>query len=187
MLRDRNFIIIDSNTSSAELKRLDFLNLEYKEKLENNNITSLDYYSFTCRFKNKFKHSLHTNNIHLNGITDLIINLGLNLEKESKYSHNTLEKLERLVNYTYKKTELISKLTENLGYLKEQNNQIIKELKEIRKFIPSKQEIQQLSYLLENNKPKQIETENKNLLNKVENQVTNLEELLNTVKKIVEG
>lgn len=71
--------------------------------------------------------------------------------------------------------------------LKEQNNQIIKELKEIRKIIPNKQEIQQLSYLLENNKPKQIEAENKNLLNKVEKQVTNLEELLNTVKKIVAG
>lgn len=127
---------------------------------------------------------MHTENIHLNGITDLIINLGVSLEKESRYNHNALE---RLVNYTNKKTDLLNKLIENLGYIKEQNNQIIKELKEIKKNIPSKQEIQQLSYLLESHKPKQITTESINLLNKVEKQTINLEELLNSVKKIVEG
>lgn len=117
-----------SNDIDFALKKLEFLNLEFTEKNEvkinNNN------YSFNCRFKEKHNHSLHSDNIHLNAITDLVINLGYNLQKESIRKQAILEKI---LDIKHKEIEERRLIITNIDYIKEQNNQIIKELKEVRK------------------------------------------------------
>ena len=76
---------------------------------------------FICRFKNH-KHTLHSENIPLNGITDLIVNLGINLKQEVKRNNQNFD---RLYSHTDRRTELLNKLSENLDYIIAQNNQII--------------------------------------------------------------
>ena len=99
----------------GSLKKLDFLNLEFIEKTSNN--TWVENCFFICKFKNH-KHTLHSENIHLNGVTDLIVNLGIHLEQEVKRNNHNFN---RLYSLTDRRTELLSKLIENLYYIKAQN------------------------------------------------------------------
>lgn len=97
------------------------MNLEFTEKPSLKNINT-ENYSFICRIKDNCKHSLHTDNPHLNALTDLVINLGYNLQKDSIINKQLLEKIS-----VY--TEEFKKYSQNLDYIKDQNNQILKELK----------------------------------------------------------
>jgi len=84
-----------------------------------------------CRVKENFNHTLHTpDNIHLNSLTYFVISLGINLQKESITNKQLLEKL---ITELQIKTEEYKKYIHNLDYIKEQNNQILKEIKDIRK------------------------------------------------------
>lgn len=114
------------------------LNLEFIEKNSNNIL--VDNCHVACRFTTGYKHLLHSENPHLNGFTDLILNLGENLEKESsKYKHH----IEQTYNVVDNTTKLLKELIDNLEYIKEQNNQIINEFKKIKKELSDKKEITQ--------------------------------------------
>lgn len=120
-------------------KKLSLFNLEFSENHNNN--TLVDNCNFACRFPKNYKHLLHSENIHLNGITDLILSLGLNLEHEVIKNNQSLSTIHSTIE---KKTELLNKLTENLDYIRSQNNQIISELKEIRKSLAGTEVKQQI-------------------------------------------
>ena len=97
------------------------MNLEFTDKFYK--VINKDSYKFICRIKDdNFEHSLHTRDPHQNALTDLIISLGSNLQKEL-IGH--IQILERIL-------AEIKKYTNNLEYIKEQNNTIIQDLKNIK-------------------------------------------------------
>lgn len=119
------------------IKNPDFLNLEIPDnqtyKTENGK-----HYNFTCRLKELHnKHSLHTESAHLNAITDLLINLGLSLQKESLDNKQKIDKIQKNL-----ETNIIEikRLSENLDYFKNQNELIIKTLKNLEKIKIDKEE-----------------------------------------------
>ena len=48
-------------------------------------VTKLEQFKHNSYFTNQFKHNMHSDNPHLNTITDIWISLGLNLGKQVKY------------------------------------------------------------------------------------------------------
>ena len=123
-----DYFKIESQTNSSKNSRkLDLLNLEFVDHL-NTNIISNQNYNLTCRVSNTVQHSLHTENQHLNGITDLILNLGINLQKQITIINSSLQKIQTTLD---KKKESLHTLSDNLTYIKEQNNQILVELRQV--------------------------------------------------------
>lgn len=119
MAKDTDFLKIDSISN----KKLEFLNLEFSDRAFRTQIKGNENYKLACRISDDFKHILHSEDNHLNSITDLIINLGINLQKEINYNKQQLEK----------SLEELRKYTENLDYIKDQQQQILLEIKQINK------------------------------------------------------
>lgn len=100
------------------LKHLDYLHLKipnekkYK-KLKDNSL-------IRCNF-NIGDHSLHGENPQLNTITDLIIILGENLQKENNKIIDSLVQIERKVDKT---ALIINRLEQNLDFFKQQQDSV---------------------------------------------------------------
>ena len=61
---------------------IEYLNLAIP--IVNRKVTKLYQFRHNCYFNNQFKHNIHGENPHLNSIKDILILLGLNLEKQVK-------------------------------------------------------------------------------------------------------
>jgi uncharacterized coiled-coil DUF342 family protein len=117
------------------VNHLKYLDLEISNN--NRNLVSLDKQKLLCKFDKKYKHILHSeNNIlfseHLNSLTDLVINLSINLEKTLEENNNKISFLTSLIE---EKNKSIKELRENQDYIRQQNNSILEKLSKQKPFI----------------------------------------------------
>ncbi|KAK2639634.1 hypothetical protein Ddye_027429 [Dipteronia dyeriana] len=171
--------------------RLKYLNLIVpadNRKWRKNNIEN---FKIKCNCGSGFYHKLHSEDKQLNLITDLIINLGKNLEKDKKeqiipLAEVILEELKKITSRPSTKTTVKTELLE----LKSEQNYLRSELKDLRNNIdflkdsinlltekidktkpdlsefPSKTELKELLDTIDNS-PKETELQTKVLLEKV--------------------
>ena len=66
-------------THRIQLKKIEYLDLAINDS-HTEKILTIEG-SHSCYFNSDHKHILHSNNAHLNSLTDLIISLGNKLEK----------------------------------------------------------------------------------------------------------
>lgn len=187
-----------------ECKKFEYLNLEVNNSTKR--IISLDKQKHICYcyIEDKdYKHILHSESQHLNSITDLIIELG-----DSLYWYNEkFYKIIELINESMvSRNKKLQQIQENQEYLKiclqkiDNFDSTIKGLTKKFKALnlknfPNKQDINSLRQLIEENKPKEIEIQSKDLVLQIKNQsetnkkhfesqIEKLEQMLKEIKFI---
>lgn len=91
-----------------------YLNLEY---LENNKRRSIDDVQIYCFSKTQSKHKFHSENTHLNTISDLVYSLVQNLDCEN----NLLRKIQKDFLTTFQKQNIkLESFEEKLDFLRNQ-------------------------------------------------------------------
>ena len=93
---------------------LDYLDLALTTKTEK--VIKKEHFSHKCYFLETYKHTLHSDNMQLNSLVDLLISLGVHLELTNKPR----------LNY--------DTLLRNLDYIKTQNHDILKVLGKTEKY-----------------------------------------------------
>lgn len=96
-------------------------------------IVKLEQFKHKCYFnnyKNIFHHSMHQENSQPNTTFDLLISLGINL---GKYHHNMINLNNQINTDQVARNRIINLLRCNIEYIKNQNNDLIKSLREIKK------------------------------------------------------
>ncbi|QVY19150.1 p24 [Agapanthus tungrovirus] len=165
--------------------RFDYLSLELPEKHKHKNL-SLDKCSFNCFFNRSFKHVLHSEDNHLNGITDLLINLGSNLTLNWEKLKSVIEKLILLPGKTTKEVKELSQefnqVKINFDFLKDQQNLILSRLKGLKNLDKN---IAELTIEIQNAKPKQVELKTLQLLEKHDNQLVRFDQEIDKIKEIL--
>lgn len=103
-------------------------------------IVKLEKFKHKCYFnnyKNSFHHSMHQENSQPNTIIDLLVSLGINL---GKYHHNMINLNNQINTDLVARNRIINLLRCSIEYIKNENNDLIKPLGEIKK-LTHKQEI----------------------------------------------
>ena len=77
-------------------------------------VTRLDQFRHNCYFNNQFKHNTHGENPHSNSITDILISLGLNLEKQVNYCTEINERMREII---VSKNNVLKELSFNIEYV----------------------------------------------------------------------
>lgn len=152
------------------MKKVSYLNLEIPEN--NKRIISLDNAKHLCylRHGKEDKHLLHGDDYQLNSITDLMVEQGLSLKDNIERIYRVLEKLAHSIG---DKNRLLSKIENKLDYLQKDNSSLHEKFSAVKiNQLPQRQDLVELSSLIKENKPKEIELHTKSLLEKVEHQVT---------------
>ena len=116
-------------TNRLQLKKIECLDLGINDSHTYKILTVEG--SHSCYFNSDHKHILHSNNAHLNSLTDLIISLGNKLEKQETKNNNIWNSL---IEVLKEKNKVIRQLTENLDYIKEQNKTLITKHKNLEQF-----------------------------------------------------
>ncbi|QVY19166.1 p24 [Agapanthus tungrovirus] len=166
--------------------RFDYLSLELPVKHKHKN-TSLDKCVFNCYFERKFKHVLHSEEQHLNGITDLLISLGSNLTLNWEKLKSVIEKLILLPGKTTKEVKELSlefdKVKGNFDFLKDQQNLILKKIKALKDLDKN---IADLKIEIQQAKPKQVELKTLELLEKHDGQLIRFDKEIDRIKSILD-
>ena len=158
-------------------KKFEYLNLEINNLAKR--IISLDRQKHICYIRdNNYTHMLHSGNQHLNSITDLIIELGNSLQQHNEKYYNLMQLISDSMVSRNKKLQQIN---DDQDYLKTSIQRIdefditiqklAKKFKALNlKSFPNKQDIISLKQMIEENKPKEIEIQSKDLILQIKNQ-----------------
>lgn len=125
-------------------------------------IIILDSNNHNCYLRTKHhKQCLHSETPHLNTITDLLMSLGTSLEAQQKHNKN-FEQVSSTLAKQLEKTEDLKQNIEYLKNLQEDLNLRFGQLNFIN--LPTRRDILSLSILIEENKPRDFELKNKQIL-----------------------
>lgn len=95
-------------------KQLEYLNLEFREYNKRRTIDDVDIYCFN---KNHGKHRFHSENTHLNTISDICFTLLKNIDCEKTYFIKNQKEFISVIQKQSQQSEIIS---EKLDFLKNQ-------------------------------------------------------------------
>lgn len=93
---------------------------DYKKK-----ITTVKEFILSCYFDRKFDHIVHSENPQLNNIVDMLISLGISLEKFDGQMHRINTHIHSSI---VSRNIIFEELVNNIDYIKQQNNEIIGKL-----------------------------------------------------------